>query len=188
MIGDSILRGVKGIPDTEVHCFPGHSLKKLGSLLLDPSRYNLDKFDMVIVHGGTIDLFKVSPPQVMRTVSDLVASFRRISHAHIAFSCVLPRPRDEHSQGEMVKQFNSALISWCKENGCVCLRTYSPFLQGGRAKRHLFKLDMLHPRPRGKPPTGLFILNNFLRSQLSEGILGPRLRQAEWSRQGEPWW
>ena len=107
------------------------------------------------MHGGTVNLLKSSPPQVLEEiVQDLVPSFRHVTLGHIAFSCVTPRPKDENTKGERVKQFNTALIQWCKENGCVCRRTVGPFLKSGRAKRSLFKEDLLHPRPKGKPMTG----------------------------------
>ena len=181
LVGDSIVRAVNCGPNVKVDCWPGRKLVQLSSMLVDRQRYDLTPFGVVVLHAGTNDLLSVSVISMISHVENLIKSYRSQYQGHIAFSCVIPRPKDEALTMAKRKCFNEKLMETCQNLGCLCLRTYGPFTRGGMPRRDLYKPDGIHPRPWGPPPTGLFVLQNFLRSQLSTKTLIPRLRALEWA-------
>ena len=179
MIGDSILRNVDHIKDTVVDCHPGATIARLTERMMDP-RYQLHKYDIVVVHVGTNNIWSDSKIEIQRQFCELVERFLQVHpRGHVGFSCLLPRHRDEKHTRSKVMMVNEALMNWCAENGCICLRTFSPFTKNGRARRELFKQDGLHPRAVGRHPTGVEVLTNFFSQQLCTATLRPRVRALE---------
>ena len=181
VIGDSMVRDIDHLPGTKVICRPGVKLATLASSLFeDPlSFYNLEHSDFVLIHAGTNDINTCSYSELLGIVQSIVSKYRETYSGHIAFSTIIPRPRDGKSRAEKVKIYNQNLMSWCLLNGCVCLRTHSPFLKGGRPRRDLYNKGLLHLRNRGAFPSGAYILKNFFRSELSDKTLIPRVKDVE---------
>ena len=115
----------------------------------------------------------------MRVVQEIVEVFRQNWVGHVGFGTIIPRPKDNKFMAAKVKAYNQELMAWCAQNGCVCLRSHGPFLKGGRPKRELFDKGQLHLGTSGRFPSGVYILRNFLQSELAPRTLTPRMRKAE---------
>ena len=180
LIGDSMLRDVvESLPRIRVVCKPVIKLATLAHAIFEDQRYNLDNANLVIIHAGTNDINYCSANELLDIVRSIVTKYRENFHGHIGFSTIIPRPRDGRNLSERVKNFNQLLMSFCSLNGCLCLRTHSPFLKGGRPRKQLYNKGLLHLRARGPAPSGAYILRNFLRSKLSFKILLPCIRDIE---------
>ena len=181
LIGDSMIRDVVRLPNTRIYCKPGVKLVTLASDIFSKRelRYCLEQSDLVIVHAGTNDINTCSANELLDCIKKLVSDYRDRYRGHIGFSAIIPRPRDGKALSDRVKMFNQKLVAWCALNGCLCLRTYGPFLKGGRPRTHLFNKGRLHLSSCGPFPSGAYVLQNFLRSELSDGTLIPRIKEVE---------
>ena len=179
LIGDSMLRDIVRLPNTKVICKPGIKLSALADSIFTDSRYALQQSDLVIIHAGTNDINTCSSTELLGTVQSIVTRYRNECHGHIGFSTIIPRPRDGQKLAYKVKIFNQTLLSWCALNGCVCLRTHGPFLKGGWPRSQLFNKGLLHLTNRGPSPSGAYVLKNWFRSELSEKLLLPRIKDVE---------
>ena len=173
-MGDSIIRGVNGIPDTFVDCRPGKVIKDITKIITAPD-YDIKQFDVVLVHVGTNDLKQSTGPEMLEAFEQLASAFHGIhSWGWLLLSSILPRPRDEKYTRQKVHFVNNELFRKYKESEVTVLKTYSPFTKKGWADKQLFKRDGLHPAV----PDGVRVLKSFFHHQLSHKVLKPRLRDA----------
>ena len=179
LIGDSMIRNVSQLPNTDIICKPGVKLATLAYSIFLELRYSLVRSDLVILHAGTNDINSCSAQELLEVVGNIVKAYRERFQGHIGFSTIIPRPRDGHKLAERVKIYNQQLVAWCALNGCLCLRTHSPFLKGGQPRTQLFNRGKLHLTERGLFPSGSYVLKNFLRSQLADRTLLPKIREVE---------
>ena len=178
LITDSMMRDIGQLPHTKLVCKPGVKLSTLVTSIFNELRYCLQS-DIVLIHAGTNDINTCTVDELLEMVRLIVRRYRSEYSGHIGFSTIIPRPRDGQSLSNKVKSYNKRLMAWCADNGCVCLRTHSPFLSGGRPRRQLFNNGLLHLRARGPAPSGSYILRNFLSSELSDKTLIPRVKLVE---------
>ena len=174
LLGDSMLKTTGFMKGTFIIVKPGKGI----SFFTDYIKKNalwMSSYDIVIIHAGTNDIQAQGIPEMMLQYQTLAFHFKRsLPNCKLAFSCVIPRPIDEHTTGGKVKEINRGLIRWCTVKGYMCLRTFQPFLHGAKAKVNLFKggRDQLHLNKEGQRQ-----LDSFLQSQLSDRQIDIRLRQ-----------
>jgi lysophospholipase L1-like esterase len=88
---------------------------------------------------GTNDVTSVlTVGEILSQYCDLISIIRKHTHADILMSAILPRPIDFETSGEKVKNINNKLMSLCKDLKCSYIRTFKPFLKGGKPRREFF--------------------------------------------------
>ena len=182
VFGDSMIKNIRRLPNTQIICKRGVTLKTLSESMFSNHAQAIRQAEVVLVLAGTNDIESCSVSSLISVVNDIVTEYHRNFNGHIGFGTIIPRPKDDKFMAAKVKNFNKELMAWCYDNACVCIRMHSPFLKGGHPRRSLFNRSLLHLRVRGSFPSGVYILDNFLRSELSQKTLLPRIRKAE-SRQ-----
>ena len=179
MFGDSMIKHVPSFAGTDIICKPGVTLAALARDIFIKHRYSLVNSDLVLMLAGTNDIDDCTVQELLEIVRNIVAKFRESFQGHIGFSTIIPRPRDGRNLANKVKVYNQQLVAWCALNGCFCMRTHSPFLKGGLPRMRLFNRGLLHLSTRGPFPSGTYVLKNFLKSELSDKTLIPRIREVE---------
>ena len=181
-----MINNIVRLPLTRIICKGGVTLKTLSESMFDTHMQAISQAEVTFVLAGTNDIDTCS-------VSDLIGIVQSIwqkyhdkfpGPGHIGFGTIIPRPRDSKFMAAKVKNYNKELMAWCLDHGCVCLRMHSPFLQGGKPRRPLFSQGMLHLRVHGAFPSGVYIIDNFLQSEVSDKTLLSRIQEAEYHYYG----
>lgn len=162
LTGDSILKVLQDWPEVKVQSQSGHSLQRHLDWLKEQG--GLEQYDFVLFHLGTCNVNKFdSVHKVVYLFKEFAREFRVFfPGVEFGFSAILPRPRDFHWSGMKVKAINVALQKWCKQEGILCVRTYSPFTYRSKPVYAYFA-DGIHLSSAGKKALG-----NYMRQQLSQ--------------------
>ncbi len=175
LVGDSIVRPlIKNVAGLEVRSFSGAKVQDISSEIdTTPMGTLVKQADVIISHVGTNNLCKEGPKRTIDRIKGLLTKIRGLNPtAIVGFSCILPRPRDEGSTMHQVKKINGEIMAWSKQNGYMCLRSFSPVSKGNRARRPYF-LDGLHLNQHG-----VEIMVSFYSQQLSNEAIGKVMQQA----------
>ena len=102
-----MIRDVHALPGFTITCLPGVKLATLAERIFE-QHYRLDKYDLVIVHAGTNDINNCTAGQLIDIVDVIVKRYRQSFTGHIAFSTIIPRPRD--GKNWLVKSSFSTIV------------------------------------------------------------------------------
>lgn len=147
VLGDSIVRNVDNINNTQVISYPGSGLKKMAILVQHGKVPELADKTMVVIHLGTNDASGkgVSVHDLVRLTQNLVTEVRRLSpHAIIALSSIIPRPTDFETTNEKVKEYNNYVHRHAAAMGICTFPTYETLQKYGKPVQVYYKPDKLH--------------------------------------------
>ncbi len=166
LTGDSILRFMTEVKGTDLWCYPGKDIDYIRRQLKNNSHI-LHKFSLIVIHIGTNNIHKNSTSHIKQDFCALLAAIREICNADVAFSCILPRPRDDKRTANKIQEINKWLQNWSEANQCLCLRSYN------FARKHVdvvYRRDGLHLNDEG-----IRRFTDFLNHQLAPSVLKARL-------------
>ncbi len=128
--------------------------------------------DLLFFAVGTNDLGKLSREEFITAFRELLGVARVAApHSVIAFSSIIPRPRDHEITGPMILVINADLKRLCQERDVWFVDTFDLFTHRGSPKRNLFQ-DGIH-----LAQAGVRHLKDFLRQQLNDGNVRRWLQQ-----------
>ena len=171
ILGDSILRNIDNINNTQVMTYPGSGLRKMATLLRHNKVPELIGRKMIVLHLGTNDASDptVDEQDLLNLTWDLICQVRRVAPtAHILISQIIPRPTDFEVTNPKIVRYNKAMYANSGGWGIVTIPSYQT-LQFDRVPIQTFykPKDKLH---LSKPGVAR------LRMCLSKGIAKRRIR------------
>ncbi|XP_048064378.1 uncharacterized protein LOC125278974 [Megalobrama amblycephala] len=151
---DSMCRNMKDyLPTAKCWVHPGTTLVR--SAIQHIKHFQTVHRDaLVILHIGTNDIASGAPASVVvQRMKTLIATIS-MTNPHILYfgiSAILPRPTDNSTTKNTVKEFNYLIRHWTEQTtNIIFLNTTKPFLKNGKILHHLYKHDGLHLTPEGK--------------------------------------
>jgi len=148
LIGDSIVRNVGNINNTQVISYPGSSLFKMALLIEHNKLTELNNKKMVVVHLGTNDVSKkhMTLDKLINLTTTLINQIKRVAPtAIIALSHVIPRPCDYLKTKDLVMEYNKKVQGCALEWGIRTFPTYETLQKHGKPIEAYYKnIDRLH--------------------------------------------
>ena len=165
ILGDSMLRGVERVCHARIVVRPGCTASRMERFLLSGDCPHLGQFSTIVFHLGTNDIFT----SIHVVKADFIRLFETINsmtqHATVAFSTILPRPRDHLRSRAPIKALNLWLAPACRRNGYHLLNPQKLFRRrDGTPHADLFR-DGLHLNR-----DGCYKLRDYYRSKITELI------------------
>lgn len=163
LIGSSIIKYVRYLPNTDVKSFPGTTVKRL-TKAIDDLIAIVAGYRLIIILVGTNDLHSSTVQQFIIDYSKLLDIVKFYSQtSQIIVSGLIPRPCDFETHGQKLKQFNKNLEELCMGRNIKFVKSFRPFLHKGKPIDKLFaKRDKLHLNQEGT-----FRLRNFMKKVIS---------------------
>jgi len=153
LLGDSILRNISNINNTQVMCYPGMTMKKLGLLIAHDKIPELKNKRLIVVHCGTNDASKhrIDLDALLERIQFVIMAIREIvPNAIIAISHIIPRVCDFEKTHEKIMKFNKAVQASAKDWNIKTFPTYDTLQHSGLPIKSFYKpKDKLHLSPSG---------------------------------------
>lgn len=140
IVSDSIAKYVFGIEGVLLQAFRGDTIGRISSRIKS-GEVKLNGFDYVIFHVGTNDIGRKSPfDSIISDYGNLIGICRQANpNIKIIMSAILPRPIDHDVTDNIIRRVNGYLNSnMSKPMNFRFIKTFRPFMFGGRVKRELF--------------------------------------------------
>ena len=136
VIGDSLLKAVRGFKYTDIQCIPGATLYGLTVDILVKQRISLS-YETIIIACGTNDISNgFTESEFVDGIDNLVSVvLGENPQAKIGIASILPRPCDGYEGNLKVRNYNRALTRYCnskrrKDNQKIWFcQTYRKFLE-----------------------------------------------------------
>ena len=171
LMGDSIVKHLDKINNTQVLAYKGIRIKQLAVRVRQNKIPHLDSKVLVVVHVGTNNVQSDNPEQMFKKTRFLLDSIRdKLPHATIAVSLIIPRPIDHAIRGHKVKEYNYMLTNWAPQLGIKTIPTYRHFLLHAQPIDDLYAIDKLHPGEFGIPTLENYLDRTLGRIEASIGI------------------
>ena len=157
LIGDSLVKYIKGVRHLEIQSVPGLTLS--GALeMMTTGALKIGNFEALIVMAGTNDLgshYMVT----CRKMAEIIRFLKCvIPQTKLAVGMILPRPVDQMiEQDEHRRRTNSEIRFLCKDLGVAFLNTYIGVTTDGIFDTTLYARDMLHLNWRGTQRMGMYL-------------------------------
>lgn len=165
ILGDSIIKRVANVHNTQVISYPGFTVSKLLTLI----EYNMIKEirgkDTVILHIGTNDICEIPPETLVEQTLTLTRTVHRYnSSCDIIVSHIIPRLIDFAATKDPIYKYHTLLLKYSKEPRGVgsfkTITTNNTFLSHSKPIEKLYKQeDLLHPSPLGDERLSQFLAN-----------------------------
>lgn len=129
-----------GIEGVTLQAFRGDTIGRMTNRIRS-GQVKLDDFDYVIFHVGTNDIGnKASFDNIVSDYGNLIGICRQAKpNINIIMSAILPRPVDHDKTDNIIRRINAYLCkNMSKSMNFKFIKTYRPFMYGGRVKRELF--------------------------------------------------
>ena len=158
LLGDSILRNIDNVNNTQVMAYPGSGLKKMATLLKHNKVPELIGKTMIILHLGTNDASdpKVNENDLLDLTWDLICQVRRVAPtAHLVISQIIPRPKDFAITNDKIVKYNKMLYANSRGWGITTIPSYQTLqfdcvpvesYYKPKDRLHLNKLGVAHLR------------------------------------------
>jgi len=176
LIGDSILRNIDNINNTQVMSYPGSGLFKMELLIKHGKIPELKNKKMLIFHLGTNDASnpKIKVPDLIEMTLKLINSVRELTpQSKIVLSHIIPRPCDFETTNCKIKEYNNLVHTNCIKWGISTIPTYETLQFAGIPIDIFYRAkDGLHLSEIGEPR---------VRMALSKGIAKERIK-SKWRR------
>jgi lysophospholipase L1-like esterase len=143
ILGDSIVKNIRHINDCNVISLSGSTFDDLSNLIAKYPEI-ISKASSILIHCGTNHITVDSPGTVLTKfciLTNLIIAIN--SDCKILISSILPRPRDDSTFGDKVKDVNKLLKLECSKKKFSFLMTNKLFLKHGKPIESYF-YDGLH--------------------------------------------
>lgn len=150
IIGDSILKEVGHVRNAQVRAYRGDTLEDLKNHIKTDEEQLMANKKVAVIHAGTNDLYNSTVEEMLEDMETLINEIKeKNEYCHIAVSPIIPRPRDYWTTMMKIRRFNKEVQM--KENiwGIRPWRCWRPFSRKNLPRRHMYKLDGLHPSRKG---------------------------------------
>jgi lysophospholipase L1-like esterase len=148
ILGDSILRNVRNINDSNVISLSGSNFADITNLIM---KYPIiiSNAKSILIHCGTNHITKDPPNDIMIKFCSLIKAIKEInSDCAIVISSILPRPLDDNNSSKLVIDVNKLLKLECRKQNLSYIATNKLFLKYGSPLSDYF-YDGLHLSPAG---------------------------------------
>ena len=152
IIGDSILKQVGHVRNAVVRSYRGDTIEDLNHHLQNDGEQLLYNKKIIVIHAGTNDLYSLTIEEMLEDLETLVKTILEKSNTWVycvAFSAILPRPKDYWTSLMKIRKFNAAVKASEDTIGIRFLRTWRPFSRKHLPRKFMFKRDALHPSDKG---------------------------------------
>lgn len=150
LLGDSLVKYVSNLNNTQVLAFKGITIEQLAVRVLQNKIPHLSNKELVLTHVGTNNVEKDSLETMVSKTNFLIDMIRaKLPNVPILVSLIIPRPKDFDKLGNKVKQYNFRMYELATVLNITCLPTYRSFLFAKSPKTNLYAVDKLHLNPDG---------------------------------------
>lgn len=172
LIGDSIIKKVTGISNTQVLGFRGMKIEELTGLFAANQIPNMATKSLIITHIGTNNINRDSDSDLIERMKTLIGTIKfRYPQAEIVISHVIPRPVDYAVTADKVKRFNEAIEAKKATWNIKTIQTYRA-MQHDRTPiwSYYQEDDRLHPNPLGDGALREYLCNKIGRIRYNMNI------------------
>jgi lysophospholipase L1-like esterase len=143
LLGDSILRNIRHISDSNVISLSGSTFSDLTNLISKHPSI-ISNASTILIHCGTNHISKEPVHNIMTKFHSLIKAIRDSnSKCKIIVSSILPRPLDDDSSNIIVKDVNNQLKAECTKQNMFYIATNKLFLKSGKPVSEYY-YDGLH--------------------------------------------
>lgn len=162
LIGDSLVKYVQKLNNTQVLAFKGITIEQLAVRIKQDKIPHLAGKRLVLTHVGTNNVETDSPESMVAKTNFLIDMIRaKLPEVPIMISLIIPRPKDFDVLGKTVLKYNYMMYDLSKRLKITCLPTYRKFLFDRRPISKLYAGDKLHLKP-----DGITVLTSYFSSSL----------------------
>lgn len=170
ILGDSIIKQVGSINNTQCISYPGINIARLAVLLDNNKIPEVAERKIIALHVGTNDATRDTPEQMLADMETLIASVRRINPTCvICVSHIIPRLLDFDQTNQTIKKFNEAVTAQCQPWDIKTIPTYNTFQSYARPIPEMYCSDKLHPSLLGDERLRAFLSNHMSKIRRSLG-------------------
>ena len=180
LIGDSIIKNVRGIKNTQVIGLRGLKIEELTGLFVNNQIPALYSKAIVVTHIGTNNLNGPdSDDDLLTRTRTLITAIRdKVPSAEIALSQIIPRPVDQDITAPRIKIYNEAIDEWRTPLNVTTIPTYRAMQFDRTPVMDFYSTDdNLHPNEFGDEALRLYLSNKLARIrnklQISKAVLAP---------------
>ena len=175
LFGDSIIKYVKKLNNTQVVAFRGIHIEELAVRVLQDKIPHLPGKRLIVTHVGTNNVTNDSPDEMVNKTKFLIDAIRqKNSEALIVLSLIIPRPIDYSERAERVKQYNHKIIKMAAHLGVNHIPTYRKFMYAKSPKMDLYAVDDLHLKD-----TGTLVLQQYFEDSLGDFRLAAKVKKTK---------
>lgn len=152
LLGDSIVKYVDGLFNTQIVAFRGIHASQLGARILHDKIPELRGKKLCVVFVGTNNLSdpKVSVDESLNQLHFVIDMIRQFNYsAAIAICHVIPRPQNWATTGDKFEEYNCKLSKYKKPWGFEIIPCSRPFFSDSVPIRSLYAFDKIHLLPDG---------------------------------------
>ena len=150
LLGDSIIKYVDGLSNTQVVAYKGIKTEQLAVRIIDNKIPHISAKLMVVLHVGTNNIEKDNPDLMFTKLRFLVDAVRdKLPTSTIVVSLILPRPIDHHFRANKVKDYNFMVLNNATQLQIRCVSSYRDFLFNSAPIRAYYAIDNIHLLPPG---------------------------------------
>ena len=157
LIGDSLVKYIRGVRHLEIQSVPGLNLGRALEMMTT-GELRIVNFEVLVLMIGTNDLGSCYMT-ICRKMNEILRFLQYVIPAtKLAVGLILPRPGDTGiHDDEHRRRVNSELRFLCKDRGVVFLNTYIGVTSYGIFDTTLYARDMLHLNWRGVQRMGMYL-------------------------------
>ena len=172
LIGDSIIKKVDRIANTQVVGFRGLHINELSGLFHANQIPHLSNKILIVTHIGTNNI-KSEPLDLLMKKTEIMVNIlhAKAPHAVIALSLIIPRLCDFDQTNLKVIKFNEAIEAKKKTWNIDTMPTYRSMQFDRTPVQHFYDpLDLLHPNSHGVEAIRLFVSRKISRIRDSMNV------------------
>ena len=145
-LGDSIVKYVTGLHNTQVIAFKGITLEQLGTHILQEKIPHIQTKQLITLHAGTNNVDNGDDvTELLRKTHYLIDMTRQAApNAVIILSLIVPRLCDFTTSNDVIEPYNQAVTELSTAFGIQVIHSYRPFLLHDHPRRNLYAIDRLH--------------------------------------------
>ena len=162
IIGDSIIKYVTDLNNTQVIAYRGITIEQLAVRFIQNKIPHILNKELVITHVGTNNIGPDTAQDLVSKTCFLVDSIRdKVPNARILISLILPRPITPEASATDVKEYNFNIMNLASQLQVSTIPSYRNFLYDSCPIIDLFAGDKLHLNESGTK-----VLQNYLSTRL----------------------
>ena len=168
LVGDSMVKHIKYLNDTDIVSFRGAKVEDLSKMLKNEAwKMQLMQYSTVLLFVGTNNIEGDLSKEHMCKYKELVSSLKALNPTwSIVLSSILPRPRDDEVNGYKVILMNYLLKKHSSSWGATFIPSYKLFMYKGHISKEYYCMqhyDRIHLNN-----SGVLRIRQYVQQKLSE--------------------